>query len=95
MTDVEKDATLIWTQKTKKTFLFIYSISGVGQPGLQNRTSKLPFISINTDNKQRGRRKDIVQVTTTETTSQRHGGDENASSVTYFICLGSSEETDV
>lgn len=33
-----------------------------GQSGLQNKTSKLPFILISTDNKQRERRKDIVKV---------------------------------
>lgn len=35
-----------------------------GQPGLQNRTSKLPFILINTDNKRRERRKDNGKVAT-------------------------------
>lgn len=35
-----------------------------GQPGLQNRTSKLPFILINTDNKRKERRKDIVKAAT-------------------------------
>lgn len=36
----------------------------LGQPGLQNRTSKLPFILINTDNKRRERRKDNGKVAT-------------------------------
>jgi len=35
-----------------------------GQPGLQNHTSKLPFISINTDNKRQERRKDTAIVAT-------------------------------
>lgn len=51
-----------------------------GQPGLQNRTSNLPFILINTDNKRKGRRKDIVKVAegkkSTSTILPRLRGDE-------------------
>lgn len=38
-----------------------------GQCGLQNHTSKLPFILINTDNKRRPRRKDLVKVAAEKT----------------------------
>lgn len=38
-----------------------------GQRGLQNHTSKLPFILINSDNKRRPRRKDLVKVAAEKT----------------------------
>lgn len=62
-----------------------------GQPGLQNRTSKLPFILINTDNKRRERRKDNGKVATGKKKTKKQFFKDVAemkkqtSSMTYFI----------
>lgn len=60
-----------------------------GQPGLQNRTSKLPFILINTDNKRRERRKDIVKAAQEKTKQfcKGHREDEKTDIINDILYL--------